>query len=196
MKIILASGSPRRNELLRALGWQFSVEISGAKENPVSGERPEDMVCRLARLKAESVYAGKGDSWVVGADTAVVIDDEILGKPNDADDAERMISKLSGREHSVFTGVALLSPDGGSLVDFEETRVTFRDLSPAEVREYVSLGESMDKAGAYAIQGTGMLLVKEIAGCYFNVVGLPIYLLSDMFAKLGFPLIEQWRLKL
>ncbi|MDO5563343.1 MAG: Maf family protein [Synergistaceae bacterium] len=195
MNIILASSSPRRRELLGMLGWPFSVDVSDAKETSVTGEKPRDMVCRLARLKAETVYKRNVDSWVVGADTTVAINDEILGKPGNLRDAERMISTLSGKTHSVFTGVALFSPASGSIVKAEETRVRFRDLSDEEVRGYVSLGESMDKAGAYAIQEKGALLVSEITGCYFNVVGLPIYLLSDMFSKLGFPLTEQWRLK-
>lgn len=192
-EIVLASGSPRRRELLAELGWKFSIDSHHGEEVKIEGEPPEKMVMRLSREKASSVAARNQGRWIIGADTVVVIDGKDLGKPTDKEDAVRMVALLSGRTHTVITGVTLLAPDGRSLVRAEKTAVTFRKMSDKEVRDYVARGESMDKAGAYAIQGYGTLLVEKIDGCYCNVVGLPLECLSRMFESLGWPLSEQWR---
>ena len=195
MEIILASASPRRQMLLRELGWKITVRAPSAEEYREPGESPERMVCRLACDKAFSVYRNYPDSWVIGADTAVTFENEILGKPSSSDDAFRMIKTLQGREHTVITGVALFAPCGRKLVEAEKTLVKFRKLSDEEALSYVGSGESFDKAGAYAIQEKGMLLAERIEGCYFNVVGLPVQRLSRMFEYLGWPLAEQWRIR-
>ncbi|MEG1798897.1 MAG: Maf family protein [Synergistaceae bacterium] len=193
MNIILASSSPRRQELMSLMGWDFTIEPSSAPEEHISGETPEDMVCRLAESKAFEVFSRNRGSWVVGADTVVAVDGEVFGKPACADDALKMLTRLQGRSHNVITGVALFSPGGDRLVSFESTEVVFRTMTSDELAAYVSAGESSDKAGAYAIQGKGALLVERICGCYFNVVGLPLQLLSSMFSDLGWPLSAQWR---
>lgn len=192
-KIILASASPRRSEMLCGLGWRFDAEAAAVKETPVVGEKPEDMVCRLAESKAANVYSRHTSNWVIGADTVVVINGEILGKPADENDAVRMIIQLQGKRHTVMTGVALFAPDGRKLIGVEKTYVKFREITDIEAKAYVASGESLDKAGAYAIQGCGALLVERIEGCYSNVVGLPLERLSMMFSELGWPLSEQWR---
>lgn len=191
--IILASGSPRRRELLERLGWKFKIEAATVEETHADGEKPEDMVCRLAESKAANVYSRHTSCWVIGADTVVVADGSVLGKPENENDAVRMIMLLQGKKHSVITGVALFAPDGGKLVYVEKTDVTFHKMTDTEAIAYVAAGESLDKAGAYAIQGHGSLLVEKIDGCYFNVVGLPLALLSKMFSELGWSLSEQWR---
>lgn len=191
--IILASGSPRRRELLSGLGWEFCVEPSRIEEKKIDGEAPDRLVRRLAMEKAAEVASRFPGNWVIGADTVVVIGDSVLGKPHSVDEAESMLRLLSGRMHSVFTGVALISPDGRRSAEAEETRVFFRRLSLEEISAYVACGESMDKAGAYAIQDKGTLLAEKVEGCYFNVVGLPLSLLSGMFADMGITLAEQWR---
>ena len=155
--IVLASGSPRRRELLAGLGWEFRVEPSHITETKPEGETPAHLVKRLAFEKASEVAGRFPGNWVVGADTVVAIDGMILGKPKDEAEAKSMLRRLAGATHSVFTGVALI-----------------------------------DKAGAYAIQGRGTLLASRIEGCYFNVVGLPLFLLSRMFASMGAPLSAQW----
>lgn len=195
MEMILASGSPRRQMLLTELGWNIKVIVPQVEEFPAPGEDPEEMVLRLSHAKALSVYEKFPDSRVIGADTVVVAGDEIFGKPADHEDALSMIKKLQGKKHTVITGVALIAPDGRKLVEAEKTIVKFRPLNDREIISYLESGESFDKAGSYAIQGQGMLLVESIEGCYFNVVGLPLYRLSRMFADLGWPLAEQWRKK-
>ena len=179
--------------LLRELGWNIKVKASSTEESAVPGESPEDMVCRLAHTKALSVNKEFPGSWVIGADTVVATEDQILGKPSGPEDALNMIKMLQGKTHTVLTGVALIAPNGRKLVEAEKTLVKFRPLDEKEISSYVGSGESFDKAGAYAIQGQGMLLVESIEGCYFNVVGLPLMRLSRMFADLGWPLSEQWR---
>lgn len=190
--LVLASGSPRRRELLAGLGWEFRVEPSLITETKPEGEAPAHLVKRLAFEKASEVASRFPGNWVVGADTVVSIDGMILGKPKDEAEAKSMLRRLAGETHSVFTGVALIAPDGRSLSETEETKVTFRPLSDEEISAYVACGESMDKAGAYAIQGRGTLLASHVNGCYFNVVGLPLFLLSRMFASMGAPLSAQW----
>ncbi|MGI6442330.1 MAG: septum formation inhibitor Maf [Synergistaceae bacterium] len=194
MPIILASKSPRRSELLKSLGWKFEVIAPNIVENVILEEKPADMVCRLAKEKAESVYKGHKNRWIIAADTVVAIDEKKFGKPGDEVEARDMISTLQGRTHNVITGVSVISPSGSMLVSAEETEVTFRKMTENEIAVYIEQGECMDKAGAYAIQDKGVLLVEKIKGCYFNVVGLPIYLLSTMLIKLGWTLVDQWGL--
>ena len=193
MEVVLASRSPRRENLLKGIGWDVTVALPKAEESVVFGESPEDMVCRLARTKAASVLTDFPGHWLIGADTVVAAEGETMGKPHDREDAIRMIKKLQGKTHKVITGVALFAPNGRCLVDTEITTVRFRPLDGCEAAAYVDSGECFDKAGSYAIQGKGILLVESIEGCYFNVVGLPLQRLSRMFSDLGLPLREQWR---
>jgi septum formation protein len=172
--LILASQSPRRRELLSIAGLDFIVRARPVTEIRAPDESPEDYVRRLAREKAEAARESS-DEIVLGADTTVVIDDHVLEKPVDAADARRMLRLLSGREHTVMTGIALLKGDR-AIVDVEQTRVHFVKMSEAEIEAYVLSGEPMDKAGAYAIQGLAAKFIDRIEGCYFNVMGLPLSL--------------------
>ncbi len=185
--LILASASPRRAELLKQLGLEFTIIASHFPEDPPGpADLPAEYVARLARFKAERVVQTIDAGVVIGADTVVVLEDEILGKPDGADGAEMMLSRLSGKEHSVYTGVALIGrPGGQSRVLVEETRVRFRELTRREIEAYVATGEPLDKAGAYGIQGKGAILVESISGCYFNVVGLPIGRLATVLPRFG-----------
>jgi septum formation protein len=185
--LILASASPRRRELLTQAGFAFEVHPAQIPEDPQPGEDPIAYVTRLAREKAQVVFAQRSkDSrstkeglMVLGADTTVTLDGQILGKPADVADAARMLRLLSGRSHRVITGVALATADGVE-VGAEVTAVRFLTLSDAEIDAYVATGEPMDKAGAYAIQGRAARWIPRIEGCYFNVVGLPLALLSAL----------------
>jgi septum formation protein len=173
--IILASGSPRRAEILESAGIAFVREIPPyVDETPSPGELPLDYVRRLALEKASAITVDPG-RIVLGADTTVVIEGEILGKPLDAGDAARMLRRISGRMHEVITGICLIS-GRGQIVDAASTRVWFAALSDSEIEDYVASGEPMDKAGAYGIQGLASKFVTRIEGCYFNVMGLPISL--------------------
>jgi len=182
MKLVLASSSPRRQELLQRAGFEFEVRPSAAEEVRRGGESAEDFARRAAREKSLDVAASSPPgSLVLGADTVVVIDGLILGKPTDRDDAARMLRMLSGASHRVVTGVCLvLAPAQIKAVGHETTMVKFRDLEEGEIRDYVGSGEPMDKAGAYAIQGLASRFVTRIEGCYFNVVGLPIPLVYEL----------------
>ena len=170
--VILASGSPRRKELLGLIFEQFAVIPSSADETLAPDTAPDEAVKELAQRKAADIAASHQDDLVIGADTVVYCDGEILGKPADPKDAERMLRLLSGKTHSVFTGVCLLK-GGEKRVFAEETKVTFYPLSDEDIAHYIASGEPFDKAGAYGIQGKGTLLVKKIDGDFFNVVGLP-----------------------
>ncbi len=182
--IILASSSPRRRELLRQIGLTFSTDPADIDEGRLPGESPEESAVRIARDKARVTASRKAEGIVIGADTIVVLDDAVLGKPKDARDAERMLSMLSGRVHQVITGVAVIEAQSGrNAVRASITRVWFRKLSPQEIASYVAGGEPLDKAGAYGIQGKGALLVSKIEGCYSNVVGLPLALLAEMLTE-------------
>jgi septum formation protein len=200
-KLILASASPRRRELLAQAGYRFEVQASSVLES----RRPEEdairFATRLAREKAEEVFsqrqaaAGMPESAVVlGADTVVVCDGEVMGKPSDAADAQRMLLLLSGRTHHVVTGVAvvwgLTSPPAVE-VAAEVTQVTLQTLSPEEVSRYVASGEPMDKAGAYAIQGYAGRWIPRIRGCYFNVVGLPLALVASLLEAAELRMLSQ-----
>ena len=189
-KIVLASTSPRRRELLGLLGLPFEVVASGYDEDLLSpgGLIPSDYVTQLARGKASEV-AGRldQDALVIGADTTVVLDGAYLNKPTDAADARRMLRTLSGRTHEVYTGLCLI---GGAEVqtDFAVTEVTFDTLTDDIIAAYVTTGEPLDKAGAYGIQGKALSFIPSISGDYFNVVGLPLFLLSKMLSKFGISL--------
>jgi septum formation protein len=177
--LVLASQSPRRSEILRQAGISFTVRAVPVDETPNPGERPEDYVQRLAEAKARAVESAP-DEVVLGADTTVVIDGEMLGKPADEADARRMLAKLEGRRHHVMTGICFKRGDE-AVRDWAETQVWFASMSGAEIEEYVASGEPMDKAGAYAIQGLGSKYVEKIEGGYFNVMGLPIALVYRRF---------------
>jgi len=193
--IVLASASPRRQELLRNAGIPFTVQPADINETPRAGEFPRDYAVRLAREKALAVFENWPQSYVLGADTIVVVDDAILGKPRDEDDATRMLRLLSGRTHMVLTGVCVVNPVASGqwsvvskadlLTASEITLVTLRELSDDEIRDYVANGEPMDKAGAYAIQGIASRWIPRIEGDYSNVVGLPMALVYRMLRERG-----------
>lgn len=185
-KFVLASASPRRREILENIGLKFDIVVSSADESRIDRSIPPEMLVKeLAMLKAaESAKYAKNGTYVIGADTVVVFEGKILEKPKDSLDAENMLKMLSGKEHDVYTGVCIFRTDDAYAVcRYEKTVVKFKKLSEETVKNYVKTGEPMDKAGAYGIQGKGALLVKGIEGDYFNVVGLPVGLLSDMFSE-------------
>jgi septum formation protein len=182
--LILASSSPRRRELLTQAGIAFTVQPADVDETHRAGESPEAFTLRLAREKAEAVLAKNPGATVLGADTIVVCDQEILGKPSDETDAARMLKKLSGRDHQVITGVALVSP-AGTQTRAETTTVSVRKISEEEINDYIATGEPMDKAGAYAIQGIAAKFILQIEGNYTNVVGLPIEAVQQMLSRIA-----------
>ncbi len=185
-RIVLASASPRRLQLMQEIGLKFEVIPSEVVEGDIRAGRPEELVMRLAHAKAADVAKRLENAIVIGADTIVVADGRVLGKPVDPDDALKMLGILSGREHQVYSGVAVIdAADGRSLTDYEVTAVRFRQLSEAAIQRYVATGEPMDKAGAYAIQGLGSLLVTGICGDYNCVVGLPLGKLAVMLTEFG-----------
>ncbi len=185
-KLILASASPRRSELLRAAGIEFTVRVADIDETILDDESPEEYVLRLSREKARAIAqaAGSECEWVLGADTTVVVNGEIAGKPIDAEDARRMLQMLSGQWHEVLTGVSLMG-GGQILSEVAVTRVKFAELTGAEIDWYVATGEPMDKAGAYGIQGYAARFVESIEGSYSNVVGLPVQVVYRMIADCG-----------
>lgn len=193
-KVILASGSPRRKELLESLGWPFDVIVSDVDEHLLPKEDPVAMAKRLAESKALSVSVDFPEAYVIGSDTIVTIDGQVLGKPADREESLKMLRLLNGKTHRVYSGVALCSGDR-MFSDVECTEVTFRQLDEDALSAYVESEEGLDKAGSYAIQGQGALLVQSIHGCYFNVVGLPLYALSCLFEKAGLSLADQWRMR-
>jgi len=182
-KVILASSSPRRKEILDAAGWSYEVIVAGVDESVKPNEEPAAYVQRLARSKAEAVAAQLHSGLVLGADTTVVIDNQILGQPVDDEDARRMLNLLNGKWHEVLTGVAVVRVGGATRVDYEATRVRFAEMSDEEIAWYISTGEARGKAGAYGIQGAAGLFIEEIQGDYFNIVGLPIRLAYELSAK-------------
>ena len=187
MKLILASASPRRAEVLRDAGFHFTVLSSAIDETPYPDESPQDLVLRLAQTKADLAAArAVGPAILIAADTEVVLDGHIFGKPRSSDDARSMLEKLSGRKHTVLTGVALIRlPDVERRSFVESTVVQFAPLSDEEIGRYLATGEPHDKAGAYAIQGYAARYIPRIEGCYFNVVGLPVARLQLALSELG-----------
>jgi septum formation protein len=187
--LILASASPRRRELLAQVGYRFEVRPAHILEDPRDGEDPIAYVARLARQKAEAVYREVASNdepsfAVLGADTTVTLDNAILGKPEDAADAARILRLLSGRTHRVITGVALVTAERTE-VAAEATAVQFLTLSEQEIADYIATGEPMDKAGAYGIQGHAARWIPRIEGCYFNVMGLPLALVCSLLESNG-----------
>jgi septum formation protein len=185
-RLVLASASPRRRELLALLGRPFDVVAIDVDESPRPAEAADDLVERLAIAKARAGVAIAPDAVVVGADTVVVVDDDVLGKPADADDAGRMLLRLSGRSHVVLTGTAVATGQR-VLSTVTTTEVVFAPLSTVEVERYVATGEPLDKAGAYGIQGLGGAFVTEVHGSYHNVVGLPVAQLAELLAEIERP---------
>ena len=187
MKLILASTSPRRAEVLRAAGFHFQMLSSAVDETPMPGESPQDLIRRLALAKANLVAArALGTAIVLAADTVVELEGRALGKPSSTDDARSMLEQLSGRTHAVHTGVALIRlPDAEHRVAVETTLVSFARLERQDILEYLASGEPFDKAGAYAIQGRAGRFITRIEGCYFNVVGLPLARVDSLLRQLG-----------
>lgn len=184
-KFILASKSPRRAEILRAVGWSFEAIAADIDETREPNEAAVTYVKRLAKTKAEAVADNVSAEFVLGADTIVQVDGEILGQPGDEANARRMLKLLSGKWHEVLTGVALINTaNSGVTVEHEVTRVRFAELSESEVDWYVATGEPLDKAGAYAIQGRGAIFIEEVQGDYFNIVGLPIRLIYELIQRM------------
>ncbi len=190
-EIILASGSPRRRELLGSLGWKFRVIVPEIDES-IGQESPLQAVERLAMEKARAVSDLFHEDIVIAADTIVVIEGRVLGKPENSSRAFEMLRMLNNRTHKVITGLAVCWGNSQS-ISSEITNVTFRNMDTSALSAYVSTGEGLDKAGAYAIQGQGSLLVTNISGCYFNVVGLPLFRLSKIMEDMGLSLSMQWR---
>ncbi len=184
--IVLASGSPRRTQLLTMLGIAHEVDPAHVDETALPGEAPVAMAARLARTKALEVATRHPGRDVLAADTVVVLDGRILGKPASPADAERMLGRLAGREHRVVTAVAV-ARDGRVWERYDETSVWFRPLDDETIRTYVATGEPLDKAGAYGLQGLGAVLVERIAGDCFGVIGLPLRLVVDLLAEAGRP---------
>lgn len=187
MRLILASKSPRRRELLEKAGFEFDVQPSDLEEVPQPGEQAEDLARRIARDKALAVaaFADPG-TFILGADTVVASNGKILGKPDSPADARRMLRTLSGATHRVMTGVCVVrAPQTVEAWTHETTFVTFRKLDPEEIESYVASGEPFDKAGGYGIQGLASRFVTRIEGCYFNVVGLPVPLVYDIFKEIS-----------
>ena len=181
-KLVLASGSPRRAEILTAVGWEFSKVPADLDETELPLESAENYVVRLAREKAAAVAERFPNDIVLGADTTVVIEAQILGKPIDLDDARRMLRMLSGNWHEVLTGVAIVS--GGQMVDgVQRTRVKFSKLNDSEIEFLVSQGDPLDKAGAYAVQAQAALFIEGVEGDYWNVVGLPVELVYRLVSQ-------------
>lgn len=182
--LVLASGSPRRRDVLRQLRLEHTIRVADIDETYLPDETPEAHVERLARAKAEAVASEVPGSLVIGGDTIVLDDGRVLGKPRDGDEAVEMLLSLAGRTHSVLSGLALVGP-GGTVSAVDTTEVRFRDLSRAEARRYVETGEPLDKAGAYGIQGLGAALVEGLDGDYYSVVGFPVGTFIELLARAG-----------
>lgn len=181
-KLILASASPRRAEILKAVGWEFEKQTADIDESSLEGENAEDYVQRLAAEKARVIAEKNADAMVLGADTIVVIDKKIIGKPKDFDEARRMLKALSGKWHEVLTGVAIVGKSE-TFIDFQRTSVKFAEISDAEIEFLVQKGKPLDKAGAYAVQEQAALFIEKIEGDYWNVVGLPVNLVYSLVKR-------------
>ena len=190
MKFILASASPRRRELLQSIGLDFEIVPSHIPEIRGEGEAPEEYVARLSREKAAAIAIEHHDRWIIAADTTVLLGEQLLEKPADAGDAQRMLATIAGKTHIVYTGVTLQNAAGG----YHDTRVAESEvrmlpLSEREIEWYVATGEPLDKAGAYAVQGIGAMFIDSVHGSYTNVVGLPLALLYQMLKRAGIDLL-------
>ena len=183
-KLVLASSSPRRTEILERAGWPHEILVAGIDETVLPNEEPAAYVQRLARSKAEAVASHLSEGLVLGADTTVVVANQILGQPQDDADARRMLNLLNAKWHEVLTAVAIVRVGGESRVAYETTRVRFAEMSDEEIDWYIATREPFGKAGAYAIQGKAALFIKEIEGDYFNIMGLPIRLVYELAADL------------
>ena len=173
-RITLASKSPRRSQLLRQIGLKFTVKAASINEKKFKGKDPSVIAMNISRMKAEAVSDSVESGLIIGADTIVVLNDQILGKPANENDARRMLSTLSGKTHQVYTGFTLIQVGGREISDFAKTEVTFRPLESWEIDSYIASGSPMDKAGAYGIQDASGVFVSRIQGCFYNVVGLPL----------------------
>lgn len=183
MKLILASSSPRRRRLLEREGIELEIVPSNALESSDSGGDPANLVKHNALVKAKAVYKKLGRGPVLGADTVVVLDGEVIGKPHDLDEAYATLRKLSGRTHTVFTGIAIVDKDQ-EVVDYDQGEVTFKQLDDNMIKEYFSQVNPLDKAGAYAAQNEGMMIIEKIEGDETNIIGLPMRLLKSHLSKL------------
>ncbi|MBN1163324.1 MAG: septum formation inhibitor Maf [Candidatus Krumholzibacteriota bacterium] len=183
-RLVLASASPRRREILEGLGFEFEILPAQVEEDEIFWNDPREGVRLLAELKAVDVQRSRPRKTIIAADTIVVCENERLGKPDGPEEAEEMLSLLSGRRHQVITGVILAAPPNKRIVGVESTNVFFRQLEGREIARYIDTGEPYDKAGAYAIQGYASVFIDRIEGCYFNVVGLPVPRLFRMFREL------------
>lgn len=189
--IILASGSPRRRELLSGLGLEFVVLVSDINEEVDEPCSPAELVETLALKKAQAVAKQVDTGLVIGSDTIVVLNEEVLGKPKDEEEAFSMLSRLQGKSHLVFSGLAVLDVDtGGIKLGHQSTEVRMREVSEEEIRQYIATKEPMDKAGSYAIQGIGAILVEGVVGDYFSVVGLPLRLTAQFLKECGVNILE------
>ncbi len=185
-KVILASSSPRRRELMANLALPYEISFASVEETPLGNESPKDVVQRLALAKAKAVQSFNPQDVILAADTIVVFKGKILGKPKDEAEAKEMLLALRGNWHLVFTGVAVLAPPSLELLAVECTKVLMRDYPLEEIEAYVSSGKAMDKAGAYGVQDEGFRPVARIRGCYTNVMGLPLCLTAELLGKVGF----------
>jgi septum formation protein len=198
-KLILASASPRRKDLLKQIGLEFEAYPADIDENSLgymdAGKYAEEMSRRKALMVAKDFYGATDEEHLIlGADTTVEIDGTILGKPEDYDDAVRMLESIQGKWHRVITGITLVNAKNRQvLTDSEITRVKIRSMTPEMIQAYLRTGESLDKAGAYGAQGYGSLIVERVEGCFFNVIGLPIYKLSRLLEQQGFKMLSWFR---
>ena len=183
-KLVLASGSPRRAEILERAGWPHEIIVAGIDETLFPNEKAANYVRRLALSKAEAVASRLSEGLVLGADTTVVVANEILGQPADEADARRMLNLLNAKWHEVLTGVAVVRVGGNARINYETTRVRFAEMSEHEIDWYIATGEPFGKAGAYGIQGKASLFIEEIEGDYFNIMGLPIRLVYELATDL------------
>jgi septum formation protein len=191
-RIILASASPRRKEILALTGLEFEVRYSGYEEDLGISKAPRELARFLSRKKAEDVVNKYSDAIVIAADTFIAYKNKLLGKPEGSEDAKRMLKMLSGRTHSVISGFTIIDCKSNRTISRSvETRVHFKSLSSAEINAYVKSGEPLDKAGAYAIQGLGAVFIDKIEGDFFNVVGLPLCALTESLKKFGIKVLDR-----
>ena len=187
--LVLASCSPRRSELLHRLGLSFRTDAPDVDEH--CSLPAAETVCELSRRKALACVGRNPGSYILGSDTLVALEDQVLGKPADPEDAVRMLQLLSGRTHQVYTGVTVISPDGSIMTDYDRTDVTFSSVPEEEILSYVRSGEPLDKAGAYALQGRAGMWIAGVSGSESSVIGLPLYLVRSLLIRSGFPLLQE-----